>query len=135
MKKLLGLFSLLSLLPLTANAQEVLSAMNPNDGVSFNSIMRGVLGMAVLLALAYAFSSKRKAIRWKTVGIGLAFQLLIAIGVLKISVIQAGFEAIGKVFVKILDFTRAGSKFLFEGLVLRMRRKIIPFIRIGFQIV
>ena len=74
MKKLLGLFSLLSLLPLTANAQEVLSAMNPNDGVSFNSIMRGVLGMAVLLALAYAFSSKRKAIQWKTVGIGLAFR-------------------------------------------------------------
>ncbi len=76
--------------------------------------------MVVLLALAYAFSSNRKAIRWKTVGIGLAFQLLIAIGVLKVRVIQRAFEAVGKIFVSILDFTRAGSQFLFEGLVADM---------------
>ena len=85
-----------------------------------HSIMRGVLGMIVLIALAYAFSSNRKAIRWKTVGIGLAFQLLIAIGVLKVRFIQGAFEAVGKIFVSILDFTRAGSKFLFEGLVADM---------------
>src|SRR5210317_1603265 len=120
MKKLSGLFALLLFLPLSVNAQDVLDTRNPNEGVSMNSVMRGVLGMIVLIALAYAFSSNRKAIRWKTVGIVLTFQLLIAIGVLKISLIQAGVESFGKIFVKILDFTRAGSRFLFEGLVVDM---------------
>src|SRR5210317_1895542 len=120
MKKLSGLFALLLFLPLSVNAQDVLDTINPNEGVSMNSVMRGVLGMIVLIALAYAFSSNRKAIRWKTVGIGLAFQLLIAIGVLKVRFIQGAFEAVGKIFVSILDFTRAGSKFLFEGLVADM---------------
>ncbi|MET2983776.1 NupC/NupG family nucleoside CNT transporter [Aureibaculum conchae] len=92
----------------------------PSQGFSINSLWRGVLGMATLLFIAFLFSSNRKAINWKTVGIGIAFQLLIAVGVLKIPFIQAGFEFVGKIFVKILDFTRAGSQFLFEGLVVDM---------------
>ena len=70
--------------------------------------------------LKVLFSSNKKAIDWKTVGLGLVLQLLIAIGVLKIGFIQSGFEFVGSLFVKVLDFTRAGSKFLFEGLVVDM---------------
>ncbi|WP_298506033.1 nucleoside transporter C-terminal domain-containing protein [uncultured Maribacter sp.] len=92
----------------------------PNAGFSFNSLSRGVLGMLVLLFICYLFSANRKAINWKTVGIGLAIQLFIAIGVLKVPFIQKIFEGLGQVFVKILDFTRAGSQFLFEGLVVDM---------------
>ncbi len=92
----------------------------PNEGFSINSLWRGILGMAALILIAFLFSSNRKAINWKTVGIGLSIQLLIAIGVLKVPFIQAIFESIGKVFVSILDFTRAGSQFLFEGLVADM---------------
>ena len=92
----------------------------PSQGFSINSLWRGVLGMVTLLFIAFLFSSNRKAINWKTVGIGIVFQLLIAVGVLKIPFIQAGFEFVGKIFVKILDFTRAGSQFLFEGLVVDM---------------
>ncbi|MBT8186031.1 MAG: Na+ dependent nucleoside transporter, partial [Eudoraea sp.] len=92
----------------------------PNQGFSFNTLWRGLLGMGVLVLLAYLFSANRRAINWKTTGIGLSVQLLIAIGVLKIPFIQAIFEGLGKVFVSILDFTRAGSKFLFEGLVVDM---------------
>lgn len=73
--------------------------------------------MFSLLLIAFIFSANRKVINWKTVGIGLALQLFIAIGVLKVPLIQTIFEQIGKVFVNILEFTRAGSKFLFEGLV------------------
>ncbi|WP_420828456.1 NupC/NupG family nucleoside CNT transporter [Maribacter zhoushanensis] len=91
--------------------------METSEGFSINSLGRGILGMAVLLFLAFLFSSNRKAINWKTVGIGLALQLVIAIGVLKIPFVQLVFEQIGKIFVSILEFTRAGSKFLFEGLV------------------
>ena len=92
----------------------------PSQGLSFNSIWRGILGMISLIFIAFLFSNNRRAINWKTVGIGLAFQLVIAIGVLKVSFVQNAFEAVGKVFVSILDFTRAGSKFLFEGLVVDM---------------
>lgn len=91
--------------------------MEPNEGFSINSLARGILGMSVLLLLAFLFSSNRKAINWKTVGMGLVLQLVIAIGVLKIPFVQVIFEQIGRIFVSILEFTRAGSKFLFEGLV------------------
>ena len=87
------------------------------QGFSTNSLWRGILGMISLLIIAFLFSSNRKAINWRTVAIGLGFQLIIAIGVLKIGFIKTIFEFIGKIFVKILDFTQAGSKFLFEGLV------------------
>jgi len=88
-----------------------------NGGFSFESFYRGVLGMVVLLLLAVLFSANRKAINWRTVGTGIALQIIIAIGVLKIPFVQVVFEHIGRIFVSILEYTRAGSKFLFEGLV------------------
>ncbi len=92
----------------------------PSQGLSITSIWRGILGMVSLLFIAFLFSSNRKAIDWKTVGIGITLQLIIAIGVLKVSFVQKGFEAVGQIFVSILDFTRAGSQFLFDGLVADM---------------
>jgi CNT family concentrative nucleoside transporter len=89
----------------------------PNAGFTLNSLWRGAMGMLALLVIAYLFSANRRGINWKTVGIGLGLQLLIAVGVLKVPMVQAIFEQVGKIFVSILEFTRAGSKFLFEGLV------------------
>ncbi|OCK43256.1 Na+ dependent nucleoside transporter [Tenacibaculum soleae] len=89
----------------------------PSKGFSMQSLWRGVLGMLSLLIIAFLFSANRRGIDWKTVGLGLAFQLIIAIGVLKVPFVQAIFEFIGKGFVKILDFTQAGSEFLFQGLI------------------
>lgn len=91
--------------------------MIPSDGFSFNSLMRGLLGMLVLIGLSYLLSKNRKAINWKTVGFGLLAQILLAIGVLKIPVVQMAFEFVGGIFVLILDFTRAGSEFLLGGLM------------------
>ncbi|MGY8916175.1 MAG: NupC/NupG family nucleoside CNT transporter [Flavobacteriales bacterium] len=92
----------------------------PNQGFTTQGLLRGLLGMIVLILIAVLFSSNRKAINWKTVGIGLSIQLMIAVGVLQVPFIQLVFEKIGQVFVSILDFTNAGSKFLFEGLVVDM---------------
>jgi len=92
----------------------------PSEGFTFSSFWRGALGMLSLIFIAFLFSANKKAISWRTVGLGLALQLIIAIGVLKVPFVQSIFEAIGKVFINILDFTRAGSKFLFEGLVVDM---------------
>ncbi|MDT0553122.1 NupC/NupG family nucleoside CNT transporter [Urechidicola vernalis] len=106
---------------IVTNAQDAAQAgIIPSQGISLSSVLRGVLGMVSLIVLAFLFSSNKRAINWKTVGIGLGIQLFIAIGVLKVPFIQVIFESIGKIFVKVLDFTRAGSKFLFEGLVVDM---------------
>ncbi|MBO6607903.1 MAG: Na+ dependent nucleoside transporter [Psychroserpens sp.] len=88
-----------------------------SQGFSFNSLWRGALGMVSLIFIAFLFSSNRKAINWRTVIIGLSFQLVIAIGVLQVSFIKNIFESIGQIFVNILDFTRAGSEFLFSGVM------------------
>ncbi|SFB91008.1 concentrative nucleoside transporter, CNT family [Zunongwangia mangrovi] len=89
----------------------------PNQGITTTGILRGILGMFSLILLAFLFSSKRKAINWKTVGIGLGMQLLLAYGVLKINWVKSTFEFVGKIFVKILEFTAAGSEFLLGGLM------------------
>jgi len=88
-----------------------------SQGLSLNSIWRGLLGMITLIFIAFLFSANRKAINWRTTGVGLAFQLIIAIGVLKVPFIQALFESVGKVFVSVLNFTRSGSEFLFSGVM------------------
>jgi len=89
----------------------------PNKGFTWSGLGRGALGMVVLILISFLCSANRKAIKWKTVGIGLGLQLIIALGVLKVHFIQLIFEWIGERFIDILEFTRAGSKFLFEGLV------------------
>jgi CNT family concentrative nucleoside transporter len=91
--------------------------LKPSEGFSTTSLLRGVLGMVALLFIAFLFSNNRKGINWKTVGLGLAAQLLLAIGVLKVPFIQKLFEFIGGLFVKVLDFTRAGSEFLLGGMM------------------
>ena len=96
------------------------STIIPSQGFSMQSLWRGVLGMISLLIIAFLFSANRRGIDWKTVGLGLAFQLLIAIGVLKVPFVQKAFELVGGLFVSVLDFTRAGSEFLFSGLVADM---------------
>ena len=103
---------------ITVQSQEITpNLLIENQGFSVNSLWRGVLGMVSLIIIAVLFSSNRKAINWKTVGAGLSAQLLIAIGVLKVPFIQAGFEFVGGIFTNILDYTSAGSVFLFGGLM------------------
>ncbi len=92
----------------------------PNEGFSIKTLWRGILGMFSLLVIAFLFSSNRKGIDWKKVGIGLSIQLIIAIGVLKVEFIQVIFEFVGKIFINILEYTKAGSQFLFDGLVADM---------------
>ncbi|NRD21310.1 Na+ dependent nucleoside transporter [Winogradskyella eckloniae] len=89
----------------------------PNQGFSFTSLWRGALGMVTLIFIAFLFSSNRRAVNWKTVGIGLLFQLIIAVGVLKVDVVKSAFEFVGQGFIAILGFTQAGSEFLFGGML------------------
>ena len=81
---------------------------NSGNTASKGSAQNGVRRMS---------SSNQKKIPWKTVGIGLLIQLTLAIGILRIGWVQQIFEGIGKLFVSILDFTNAGSIFLFGDLM------------------
>ncbi len=94
-----------------------MDTMIPSQGFSLSSLWRGVLGMVTLIFVAFLFSSNRKGINWKTVGLGLALQLIIAIGVLKVGFVKTVFEFIGKGFIEILSYTQAGSEFLFGGML------------------
>ncbi|MFP5470373.1 MAG: NupC/NupG family nucleoside CNT transporter [Bacteroidia bacterium] len=84
---------------------------------TFEAIYRGLIGILVLIAIAFLFSSNRKAIKWKTVGLGLLAQLILAIGILKVPFVKGAFEFVGNLFVLVLDFTRSGSEFLLGGMM------------------
>ena len=87
--------------------------------ISFLSIFRGLIGIAVIISIAFLFSEKKSKISWKVVGIGLLFQLILAflilnpLGISFLEYFRLGFQLLGKVFVAILDFSTAGADFLF----------------------
>ena len=83
-----------------------------HQGMSLESLGRGIIGMLVLLLIAYAFSNNRKNISWKVVGLGLLTQTIIAIGVIKIAWIKSFFEYISGFFVKILEYSQSGTQML-----------------------
>ena len=88
-----------------------------HQGISLLGTIQAVGGIVALLLIAYLCSNNRKVINWKTVGFGLLLQLVLAISILKLSWVQSIFNAVGKIFVSILDFTAAGSLFLFGDLM------------------
>jgi concentrative nucleoside transporter, CNT family len=76
----------------------------------------GVLGILTMLALAYVFSTDRKAIRLKTVLWGLGLQLALGIFVLRVRSGEWLFQAAGDAAKRLLDFSYAGSTFVFGEL-------------------
>jgi CNT family concentrative nucleoside transporter len=88
-----------------------------SQGFSLESIFRGIIGMISLVFIAYLFSSNKKAINWKTTFLGLTSQLILAVLILRVEFVQSIFEFFGKIFVKTLDFTMEGSKFLLGDMV------------------
>jgi CNT family concentrative nucleoside transporter len=101
----------------TITALDSEESIIPSGDFTFTSFWRGILGMFSLIFIAFLFSANRRAISWKRVAIGLSLQLVIAVGVLKVAFIQKAFELVGKLFIEILEYTKAGSSFLFAGLI------------------
>ena len=91
-------------------------ALIPHDGISLISITRGFLGISTILVIAYLLSNNKKNIDWKTIGIGVLSQFIIAIGVIKVDAVTIFFEKIGEVFLAIVVFTNEGTKVLFGEL-------------------
>ena len=76
----------------------------------------GILGLLTMLALAYAFSTNRRAIRLKTVAWGLGLQVAFAIFVLKSDVGRTLFQRAGDAVNRLLSYAFAGSQFVFGDL-------------------
>jgi concentrative nucleoside transporter, CNT family len=78
--------------------------------------LQPLLGAVVILLIAIAFSTNRRAIRWSTVAWGLGLQFMFAIIVLKTNVGQTVFTTLGGYITKLLGFAGAGSSFVFGAL-------------------
>ena len=78
--------------------------------------LMSLVGLFAMVGIAYALSSSRKDIKWKTVGLGLALQLTFALIILKTPFGMATFDFIKEAFNGILNYTLEGSKFLFGPL-------------------
>ena len=86
-------------------------------GFSLESFLRGIVGIATVLGVAYLMSYDRKRVDWKLVGGGLFMQFVFALAVLYVPVVGIALEWVGKAFIKLMDFTQSGVTFLLGPLV------------------
>ena len=77
----------------------------------------GLIGIVVLLFLAFLLSNNKKAINYKTIGVGLALQIFFAIFIFKVPIGQQIFLGIGAGIQKLLDFANVGGLFVFGPLL------------------
>jgi CNT family concentrative nucleoside transporter len=80
------------------------------------TIAFGIFGLAVLVSIALAFSSRRGAIDWKLVVSGIALQLLFAVIVILVPGGRQFFEVLSRIFVRIISFAMDGAAFIFGPL-------------------
>jgi CNT family concentrative nucleoside transporter len=78
--------------------------------------LQAVCGVPAFVALAYVFSAAPHRVNWRTVGAGLGLQVALALLILKVPAVYAGFEVVGGAIQKFLDFTDEGAKFVFGPL-------------------
>ncbi len=79
--------------------------------------LRSLLGLAVLLAAAWALSVDRKSVPWRVVIWGTALQVVFAVFILKTPAGEGLFDAVNRVVVALLGFTVDGARFVFGNLV------------------
>ncbi|WP_018126406.1 NupC/NupG family nucleoside CNT transporter [Balneola vulgaris] len=90
------------------------------------NILRGLLGMAAIIGIAFLLSNNKRRINWRLVGTGLGIQFVLAIFILKSEELSAFFSPLGwpkllfkfiaKFFVIVLQYTTEGASFLFSML-------------------
>ena len=77
----------------------------------------GLFGLAVLIGIVWLFSNNRRAVDWKLVATGITLQIGFAALVLLVPGGREVFDWLGHGFVKILEFVKAGSSFIFGSLM------------------
>lgn len=77
----------------------------------------GLLGIILIFGIAFLMSNNRKAINYKTVGMGFLLQVLLAVFIFKVPLGRALFYNIGLFIQKILEFAKEGGAFVFGPLM------------------
>ena len=77
---------------------------------------RGLIGIFVLLAFALIFSSNKRAVDWRLVGIGVVLQAIFGFLITKVDFVANVFATVSRAFVKLLSFSEDGAIFIFGDL-------------------
>ena len=97
---------------------EAIGLLEAQSAISLaERVLRGALGVGVLLGLGAAFSVHRKEIDWALVAKGLTLQLAVGLLVLKTGWGEAFFRGVNRAFVALVGYTKDGAGFLFGALV------------------
>lgn len=91
--------------------------------MDFISVIRGILGLILIIGIAFLLSNNKKKINWKLVLGGLGLQIIFAILILKGETLRSFFAPLGwpkdffywasYLFVLVIDFTSKGAEFVF----------------------
>jgi len=93
---------------------------------------QGLIGIVLILAIAFLFSNNKKRINYRLVASGLALQLSIGFLVLKIPAVTSFFQMLGKGMGKIEQFSRQGAAFVYGGISSTTPEGVTDFTNGGF---
>jgi len=77
----------------------------------------GIFGIIFIFAIAFLMSNNKKAINYKTIGMGFLLQILLAVFIFKVPIGRTIFLKLGEFITKILDFAKEGGEFVFGPLM------------------
>jgi concentrative nucleoside transporter, CNT family len=75
--------------------------------------LQSALGVAAIIALAWAISENRRAVPWRPVIVGLILTFALAALFLKLPQVSIAFDWINKAVISLADATKAGTAFVF----------------------
>lgn len=96
--------------------------------MDFISIFRGLIGLGIIVGIAYLTSNNKKSINWRLVLSGMGLQFIFALLILKGEILRSFFSPLGwpkdffywvsGFFVLLLNFTTEGARFIFGDLAI-----------------
>ena len=93
---------------------------------------QGIIGIVIILMIAYIFSNNKKRINYRLVVSGLIMQLTIGVLILKIPVVTSFFQFLGRGMGKIEQFARQGAAFVYGGIAATTPAGVTDFTNGGF---
>ena len=99
--------------PVMTGATENAGLPRPSGSMTFGSVLRGLIGIGSLVALAWLMSLKRKKFPVKLVVSAIAMQLLLGLFLIRWEIGYGFFDGISRGVQKLLEFTNVGSGFVF----------------------
>lgn len=94
---------------------------------------RGLIGIALILGIAFLFSNNKKKINYRLVLSGIGLQVLIGVLVFKVPIVATFFQKLGHGMEKIEGYARQGAAFVYSGIaVVQPNGTIGNFLNNGF---